>query len=80
MALRVEPTPTPVPTNGRCTPMENTPVYSISSVCRPWGKLSAVKRLIAQMTHRVHLISPAYLVIMPFSFLRNRVMAGGLLR
>ncbi len=56
MALRVEPTPTPVPTNGRCTPMENTPVYYVLSVCRPWGKLSAVKRLIAQMNHRLHVL------------------------
>ncbi len=36
MVLRVKPTPTRFPTNSLYTPMENTPLHSISSECRPW--------------------------------------------
>ncbi len=39
MALQIKPTPTRFPTNSLYTPMDNTPLYSISSVCHPWGKL-----------------------------------------
>ncbi len=37
MVLRVKPTPTWFPTNSLYTPMDNTPLHSISSVCHPWG-------------------------------------------
>ncbi len=37
MVLRVKPTPTLFPTNSLYTPMENTPLHSISSVFHPWG-------------------------------------------
>ncbi len=37
MVLRVRPTPTRFPTNSLYTPMDNTPLHSISSVCYPWG-------------------------------------------
>ncbi len=33
MLLRVKPTPTRFPTNSLYTPMDNTPLHSISSVC-----------------------------------------------
>ncbi len=35
---RVKPTPTRFPTNSRSTPMDNTPLHSISSVCHPWRR------------------------------------------
>ncbi len=35
--LRVKPTPTRFLTNSRYTPMDNTPLHSISSVCHPWS-------------------------------------------
>ncbi len=37
MVLRVKPTPTGSPTNILCTPMDNTPLHSISSACHPWN-------------------------------------------
>ncbi len=37
MVLRVKPTPTRFPTISLYTPMDNTPLHSIPSVCRPWG-------------------------------------------
>ncbi len=37
MVLRVKPTPTRFPTNNLYSPTDNTPLYSISSVCHPWG-------------------------------------------
>ncbi len=37
MVLQVKPTPTRFPTNSLCTPMDNTTLHSISSVCHPWG-------------------------------------------
>ncbi len=37
MVLRVKPTPTRLPTNSLYTPMDNTLLHSISSVCHPWG-------------------------------------------
>ncbi len=37
MVLRVKHTPTRLPTNNLYTPMDNTPLHSISSVCHPWG-------------------------------------------
>ncbi len=37
MVLRVKPTPTRLPTNSLYTPMDNTPLHSISSVRHPWG-------------------------------------------
>ncbi len=39
MVLRVKPTPPGLPTNILYTPMDNTPLHSISSVCHPWGSL-----------------------------------------
>ncbi len=39
LVLRVKPTPTRFPTNSLYTPMDNTPMHSISSVCHPWGRL-----------------------------------------
>ncbi len=35
--LRVKPTPTRFPTRSVYTPMDNTPLHSISSVSHPWG-------------------------------------------
>ncbi len=37
MVLRVKPTPTWFPTNSFYTPVDNTLLHSISSVCHPWG-------------------------------------------
>ncbi len=37
MVLRVKPTLTRFPTNNLYTPMDNTPLHSISSVCHPCG-------------------------------------------
>ncbi len=37
MVLRVKPTPTRLPNNSLYTPMNNTLLHSISSVCQPWG-------------------------------------------
>ncbi len=39
MVVRVKPTPTRFPTNSLYTPMCNTPLHPISSVCLPWGAL-----------------------------------------
>ncbi len=36
MVLHVKPTPTRFPTNSLYTPMDNTPLHSISSMCHPW--------------------------------------------
>ncbi len=44
MVLRVKPTPTRFPTNSLYTPMDNTPLHSIPSVCHPWGVQSANDR------------------------------------
>ncbi len=43
MVLRVKPTPIRFPTNNLYTPMDNTPLHSISSVCHPWGVLSLLR-------------------------------------
>ncbi len=37
MVLRVKPTPTRFPINSLYTPIDNTLLHSISSVCHPWG-------------------------------------------
>ncbi len=37
MVLRVKPTPTRLPTNSFYTPVDNTPLHSIPSVCHPWS-------------------------------------------
>ncbi len=37
MVLRVQQTATRLPTNSLYTPMDNTPLHSISSVCHPCG-------------------------------------------
>ncbi len=37
MVLSVTPTPTRSTTNSLYTPMDSTPLHSISSVCHPWG-------------------------------------------
>ncbi len=37
MVLRVKPTPTRFPIKSLYTPMDNTPLHSISSVCHPWS-------------------------------------------
>ncbi len=37
MVLRVKPSPTRLPINSLYTPMDNTLLHSISSVCHPWG-------------------------------------------
>ncbi len=37
MVLRVKPTPARFPTNSLYTPMDNTPMHSITSVYHPWG-------------------------------------------
>ncbi len=39
MVLRVKPTPTRFPTNSLYTPMDNTPLHSVSSVFHLWGLL-----------------------------------------
>ncbi len=44
MVLRVKPTPTRFPTNSLYTPMDNTPLHSISSVCHPWGRRDRSQR------------------------------------
>ncbi len=38
MVLRVKPTPTRFPANSLYTPMDNTPLHSMSSVCHPWSR------------------------------------------
>ncbi len=45
MVLRVRPTPTRFPTNSLYTPVDNTPLHSISSVCHPLGEAAAVSLL-----------------------------------
>ncbi len=47
MVLRVKLTPTRFPTNSLYTPMDNTPMHSISSVCRPLGRAGYVDQLLA---------------------------------
>ncbi len=37
MVPRVKPTPTRFPTNSLYTPMDDTPLHSISSACHLWG-------------------------------------------
>ncbi len=44
MVFLVKPTPTRFPTNSLYTPMDNTPLHSISSVCYPWDTLSLLLR------------------------------------
>ncbi len=39
--LQVKPTPTRFLPNSLYTPMDNTPLRSVSSVCHPWGKCAA---------------------------------------
>ncbi len=41
MILRVKPTPARFPTNSLYTPVDNTLLHSISSVCYPWGVIVA---------------------------------------
>ncbi len=43
MVLPIKPTPTRFPTNSHYTPMDNTPLHSISSVCHSWGTLLLCK-------------------------------------
>ncbi len=45
MVLRVKHTPTRLPTNSLYTPMNSTPLHSISSVCHPWGLLLLLELL-----------------------------------
>ncbi len=49
MVLRVKPTLTRFPTNSLYTPMDNTPLHSISSVCYPWGGLLLSVRTVLLM-------------------------------
>ncbi len=51
MVLRVKPTPTRFPTNSLYTPMGNTPLHSISSVCHPWDRDVTVARLREQSAY-----------------------------
>ncbi len=44
MVLRVKPTPTRFLINSLYTPMDNTPLHSISSVCNPWGYVCCATR------------------------------------
>ncbi len=37
MVLRVKPSPYRLPTNNFFTPVDNTPLHSIPSVCHPWS-------------------------------------------
>ncbi len=41
MLLGVKLTPTRFPANSLYTPMDNTPLHSIPSVCHPWGDCCA---------------------------------------
>ncbi len=43
MVLRVKPSPSRFPTNNFFTPVDNTPLHSIPSVCHPCGG-TAVRR------------------------------------
>ncbi len=62
MVLRVRPTPTQFPTNSLYTPMDNTLLHSISSVCYPWGngwrdkayRLTAVMRTLTRAIATPH--------------------------
>ncbi len=40
MVLRVKPTPARFLTNSLYTPMDNTPLHSMSRMCHPWGSCS----------------------------------------
>ncbi len=54
--LRVKPTPAQFPTNNLYTPMGNTPLHSISSVCHPWGDNVVVAHLLKKSALQPHLI------------------------
>ncbi len=45
MLLRVKPTQTRFPTDSLHAPMDNTPLHSISSVCRPWDGVLRLRSL-----------------------------------
>ncbi len=44
------PTPTLFPTNSLYTPMDNTPLHSISSVRHPWGKTLLSSLLVGRIS------------------------------
>ncbi len=55
VVLRVKSTPTWFPINGLYTPMDNTPMHSISNVCHPWGSgwgNRLVRQISAVMGHK----------------------------
>ncbi len=56
MVLRVKPTPTRLPTNSLYTPMDNTPLHSISSVCHPWGIWLLYGLIISSLTYTAYII------------------------
>ncbi len=45
MALRVKPTPTRFPASSLSTPMDNTLLHSISSVCHPCGRVAGIGKV-----------------------------------
>ncbi len=44
MVLQVKPTPTRFPTSSLYTPMDKTPLQSISSMCHPWGEPTGTEK------------------------------------
>ncbi len=52
-----------IPTNSLYTPMDNTPLHSISSVCHPWGDWSGrtrccqVRATMVSLPHGCHLLA-----------------------
>ncbi len=56
MVLRVKPTLTRFPTKSLYTPIDNTPLHSLSSVCHPWGDVVVVGYLTEMLAmHALHL-------------------------
>ncbi len=64
MVLRVKPTPTRFPTNSLYTPVDNTNLHSISSVCHPWGWRSG-RRWRAHNEGSVPMIVGCFAIVYP---------------
>ncbi len=56
MVLRIMPTSTRFPTNSLYTPLDNTPLHSMSCVCHLWGQVVTVSVRLQELKKNVWLL------------------------
>ncbi len=76
MVLRIRPTPTRFPTNSLYTPVDNTPLHSISSVCHPCHLINIFLLNTLQLTME-HIAEPDILIL-PYETTSRRSIHKGI--